>query len=399
MNSRLTLAVLLCGAFSGFASLAAKPEDPPADATLSRLREKLKSGLIFSGRLAVEQLGKLGPSAASATPDLILVLADSPDPMTRIRVAWALGEIREPVDQVGPALIAALADPEPGVRTSAVMALIRCGEPILPENLLALKSANDLIRLGAAEVQVHLSKDKTELPVPVLSGMMSHPDAQIRLRAIRCLEIIGKPANTVAPALLGSLEDETTEVRIAAVRALGVMDVNDGAINAIAGLLKSDSSKHVRVNAAEILGIVGLKSSVALETLVEAFADADDRTRARVVESVAKFGAAAIPKVLAAAKKESPHDVVRRSALDSLIQMGPIAAPAVDELLAYLAADGSWQVRHGAAAALGASGVAEPSVLAGLKRAMEHDPNPDVRLVAETAVKGLATSAKANRTD
>ncbi len=399
MNSKLTLAVLLCGGFSGFASLAAQPVDPPADATVPRLREKLKSGLTYSGLVAVERLGKLGPAAAAATPDLILALADSPDSMTRIRVAWALGEIREPVGQVGPALIAAMADPEPGVRTSAVLALIRCGEPILPETRLALKSANDLIRLGAAEVQVHLSKEKRELAVPVLSGLMSHPDAQIRLRAISCLEVIGKPASTVVPAVLACLEDGAAEVRIAAVRALCVMDIDDGAINAIARVLKSDSSKHVRVNAAEILGVVGLNSKVALDALIEAFADPDDRTRARVVESIAKFGSAVIPKVLAAAEKESPHDVVRLSALDSLIQMGPAAAPAVGELLDYLANDGSWQVRHRAAAALGASGVAEPSVLAGLKRAIERDPNPDVRLVAETAIRGLTPSDKSTQTE
>lgn len=395
MNSRLTLAFLLCAGFSGFTPLAAQTAKPPADETVPRLREKLKSELTFSRRFAVEELGKLGTSAAAATPELISVLAACPDPMTRIRAAWALGEIREPLDKVAPALIAALSDPEPGVRTNAGTALVRCGEPVLPEIDLALKSGNDLIRLGAAEVRLHLSKDAAEALVPVLSSLMTHQDARIRQRAVAGIAIIGRPARAVMPNLVICLKDEDVEVRNAALRTLSLMDADDVTVDAIAGVLKSDASKYVRVNAAEVLGIVGLDRAGALDTLIGAFADSDKRTRARVVESTAKFGAAAIPKVIAAARTESLHNAVRLAALDTLTQMGPVAAPAVGELLEYLANDGSWQVRHCAAAALGASGVAEPRVLSGVKKALEDDESPEVKLVAETALRALNRPEKA----
>ncbi len=76
--------------------------------------------------LAAKALGRQGPSVAQAVPALLRAIGD-PDPMVRSMVASALGKIGR-VEAL-PALLACLADPVVPVRFWAAQALGQIGAP------------------------------------------------------------------------------------------------------------------------------------------------------------------------------------------------------------------------------------------------------------------------------
>ena len=74
-----------------------------------------------SGRL-VWALGRMGPQAAEAVPNLCEAFVDPYFP-GRSRICWALGQIRANAEISVPTLIAALKDPKSSVRRDAVISL------------------------------------------------------------------------------------------------------------------------------------------------------------------------------------------------------------------------------------------------------------------------------------
>lgn len=75
---------------------------------------------------AAESLGRFGPEARPAVPDLVEALKDD-NKMIRQGVAYALGEIGD--TEAVPALQTATKDPEKDVRTAADFALKRIRNP------------------------------------------------------------------------------------------------------------------------------------------------------------------------------------------------------------------------------------------------------------------------------
>ncbi|MGW7274527.1 fumarate reductase/succinate dehydrogenase flavoprotein subunit [Streptomyces sp. NPDC054864] len=229
-----------------------------------------------------------------------------------------------------------LTDPDPAVRRAAVAALtetVPAGTgPALAETL----ADSDPGVRGAAAASL---RELVEVlpPGPELGrGLhvaLAHGDALVRSTALDVLRALRLgDAAAYAPALA----DPDIEVRIASVRAL----VSVGALDAVARA-GDDPAREVRVTVAR-----GLDTPKALAPLLH---DADILVRAAAFTTLASVGC------------PTPYDLAAEDAL---------AAP-------------SWQVRTGAATALGA---ADPHrAVPALSKAL-GDPNADVRKGAVLAL-------------
>ncbi|MEU4657372.1 fumarate reductase/succinate dehydrogenase flavoprotein subunit [Streptomyces sp. NPDC023723] len=246
-----------------------------------------------------------------------------PEPTVRRTAVTVLTETVPP--GTGPALAAALADSDAGVRAAAAASLRELvetldAEPALRDGLVAaLSEADPVARAAALDV----------------------------LRALR----LGDTG-----LFTGSLSDADIAVRIAAVRALVSVD----AAGELARAAGADPSREVRVTIAKALATVtagqsdgttsaGPAPETVLSALTGLIDDLDALVRAAAYEALGTTGCPA-----------------------------PLAARARTAL-----SDPAWQVRAGAATALSraAPGLAVP----GLAKALA-DPNADVRKAAVTAL-------------
>ncbi|MGX1488108.1 fumarate reductase/succinate dehydrogenase flavoprotein subunit [Streptomyces tendae] len=249
-------------------------------------------------------------------------LADS-DPTVRRTAVTVLTETVPP--GTGPALAAALADPDAGVRAAAAASLRELVETLEPEPALrdglvaALPQADPVARAAALDV----------------------------LRALR----LGDTA-----LFAGSLSDADISVRIEAVRALVSVD----AAGELARAATADPSREVRVAIAKALATVSA-------------GQIDETTPAGPELEVVLFALAELI--------DDPDALVRAAAYEALCTTGcpaPLAARAEAAL-----SDAAWQVRAGAATALSlaAPGLAVPALAKALA-----DPNADVRKAAVAAL-------------
>ncbi|WP_405012793.1 fumarate reductase/succinate dehydrogenase flavoprotein subunit [Kitasatospora sp. NBC_01539] len=295
-----------------------------------------------------------GPAAAApASPRLLdlLRLADEQPGLDRLApyLADPAADVRRTAvavltetapDGTGPALAAALHDPDGRVRAAAVAGLRELADVLDPA-------------LGAA-----------------LAGAAGSPDPVVRAGVLE----LGRALRTGTGALYtAGLADGAVAVRLQAVRGLVSLDAAGGLAAAAA-----DPAREVRVAVGEGLGTVGDPAAEAV--LLALAADPDPLVRAAAYEGAAGIGC---PPALAALAG-LPDDAwqVRKAAAGALG-----AAGALTPLLALLA-DANGDVRKAAVRAL-APHAAGPASAAALRERLA-DPDADVRAYARLALREAA---------
>jgi HEAT repeat protein len=160
-------------------------------------------------------------SLAHISPDdfpELIELARSETPDTRW---WALRAIATlPTAEAATPLLAAVADPDPGVRSCAILALGQRQEPsAVPALVNCLKDSSEFVARLAAD-----ALEQIGLPaVPALVAGLSATDAPTRRLAARALAHIKDPS--AIPALFGALEDDSMFVSYWADEGLEKMGV------------------------------------------------------------------------------------------------------------------------------------------------------------------------------
>ncbi|MFJ9708641.1 fumarate reductase/succinate dehydrogenase flavoprotein subunit [Streptomyces sp. NPDC101234] len=235
-----------------------------------------------------------------------------------------------------------LADGDPAVRRTAVSVLTETAPAGTGQALAgALADPDAGVRSAAAASLRELVETLPPEPAlrVALAGALAVADPVVRAAALDVLRALRLGDVGLFAA---SLSDADPAVRIEAVRALVSVDAGDALARAV-----TDPSREVRVTVAKALGTVGtsgaaLQEDGVLDALAALTADADVLVRGAAYEALAGVGCPA-----------------------------PLAGSAVAAL-----ADTAWQVRAGAARALGAAeaAVAVPALAMSLA-----DPNADVR--------------------
>ncbi|WP_436497776.1 fumarate reductase/succinate dehydrogenase flavoprotein subunit [Actinokineospora sp. HUAS TT18] len=244
-------------------------------------------------------------------------------------------------------------------------------EPTLADLALYLSDVDADVRRVAIAVLGEAAPDGVGSALVEALGDVHYTVRQAAGAAlVELIEVIA-PTPELGSALASATASADGEVRAVALTALRVLRL--GARDTFAGLLR-DPSVPVRIEA-----IRGLVSLDAADLIATAAADSSREVRVAVAAGLAQVADPAAAPTLAALAAD----------LDALVRAESFTAAAVvgtpsplADLAAAATTDAAWQVRVGAARALGPAGATEPLVLA------LGDGNADVR---KAAVQSLAS--------
>lgn len=227
---------------------------------------------------AAEILGNLG--GKRVIEPLIEVLRDDPDKSARQGAAWALGTLHD--GQAVDPLISALHEADPDVRRGAAFALgeLKDTRAVIPL-ILSLRDPKWYVRSSAAIALMKLDDPRAVEPLLVASR---DPDEDAGSSAYGAL--IGLRDERVVEILIETLHKPDGYLRYTAVQALGFFR-DARATLYLLDLLRNDPNADVRRAAATALG--SIRSTNAVDTLVQALSDPNPVVRSSAAEALRQF--------------------------------------------------------------------------------------------------------------
>jgi HEAT repeat protein len=217
-------------------------------------------------------------------------------------------------------------------------------------------------------------------------------DWQNRLQAITRLLKVKKTTefhDEAIPVLIEKLSDPHHLVRQAAIPALG--DIGPSAKPAIPELRRillegNDSERKAAVYS---LGKIGFESAPASKEMIELLRSNDAELEKAIGWALGIIGPDILNDLMKGAA--DPHSGVKRGCLQAIGNMGPVAIPAMDNLVQGLT-DEDPTVRLEAAKAIGNLRAAPEitSCIPALTASLD-DPDPDVRWTVAEALRKIGT--------
>jgi HEAT repeats len=193
---------------------------PQTEIQISSHIQRLKNPQERSA--AIDYLATVGKPAV---PALIQALQDS-DPQVRSSAAIILGKIGPVAAQAAPVLLRTIDDQDATVRSHAVQAIKKIGkQAYIPQLIAGLDSGTTWERYSAAHALRALGKDAAPA-VPALTKKLQDENNWIRVGSASALGSIGKAATPAIPALIARLQDSDETVRYSAAYALGSIGVS-----------------------------------------------------------------------------------------------------------------------------------------------------------------------------
>jgi HEAT repeat protein len=162
--------------------------------------------------------------------------------------------------------------------------------PAIPAMSARLVDSDRFVCWAAARTLGNLPPEKAAAATPGLSGLLFHPDLDVRLAAAKALEQMGPYAREAVPALARAILDGDAEARMAVMYALVSIGPKNTA-EAIPNLIKSLSVEvapdaRLRRTAAEALGKLGPAARSALPALRRALGDDDSEVRVNASDAI-----------------------------------------------------------------------------------------------------------------
>ena len=225
---------------------------------------------------------------------------------------------------VEPTLLAALNDPDPGVRHTAAWALDRIGStsPALVQVLIArLETESEhsrwMNRWDSWQLHPAESLKRIKLPAsaiaPRLRKAMASRDRWVRLQATEILcDAAGRPGPTVpalASLLLAALRDGEAKVRTRAAEGLARLDA-DTRRRAVAVLLEGLRGSDRLAQSFAVIGLAGFdpEAEPAVTILADRLRDGDLTTRLQALSLLGRLGPIARPAVPAIVREMTSAD-------------------------------------------------------------------------------------------
>ncbi|WP_344377291.1 fumarate reductase/succinate dehydrogenase flavoprotein subunit [Streptomyces rhizosphaericus] len=316
------------------------------------------------GRSEVTGVSAARTAVSSASPRILELLAlaeeqpelaalrpylADPDPAVRLAAVTALTEVAPP--GTGPALAAALADADAGVRADAAASLRELVEVLPPEPALreplvhGLAVADPVVRAAALDVLRALGLGDAELFARALTDDAADAAVGVRLQAVRGLVSVD-----ALSALEPGAVDASREVRVATAGALGTLAAGGRAADARRLLepLLRDPDVPVRAAALEALASAGCPAPLDAEA-VAALGDAAWQVRKGAATALSAaapgMGVPALARAVA-----DPHADVRKAAVLALLPLAEQES-AAREALSSVRSDPDADVRAYAAKA------------------------------------------------
>jgi HEAT repeat protein len=208
--------------------------------------------------LVLATLGRIGPDAAEAIPDLVELMhhdksqykiilpvlanlgpaalktllesANNPDADVRVVAVEALGSVVPAQEKAVEALLPSLKDKNEAVREQALFSLVRMGpaaRSAVPALIEILEQRGNDAGQGLAAQALGSIGPEAAKAVPALRAALKNPDPYVRQWAAAGLGGIGAPAAEAAADLEPLLQDESGLVRRAAARARARLKVKE----------------------------------------------------------------------------------------------------------------------------------------------------------------------------
>jgi HEAT repeat protein len=258
------------------------------------------------GVTALRMLGRMGPEAKAAVPDLLALMKREPDLGTRLELARTLGAIGPASREAVPALLELardvhvfwgreadeLSDHEGGrekptfsrplaltdadLRREARRVLAGRSDSVVP----ALQELLDNLTTGLGEEVVQTLARLGAPAVPALVKALGDADPVYRVTTAWALAEMGEKAGDAVPALREALKDREPEVRAHAARALWKADpeLARDAVPVLAAVLAEDDPT-ARIQAARTLSEMGTEAGAAAPALKRSLRDREKYVR------------------------------------------------------------------------------------------------------------------------
>jgi HEAT repeat protein len=264
----------------------------------------------------------------------------------------------------------------------------------IPTHLETLKSQDASARKKAATILWQMGVE-AKSATPTLLEVAKDPDPQVREAVVKALGRTGQDTQDAIPALLEALQDDEANVRAAAATSLAETWRQANASKSGGG-----RAPVGRANPAQRGKEVQAPPQTKLPPPYEALAqkgvplltgnlrDADSHARASAAEALAETGPLAepaVPDLVQLLQKDKDSDV-RLQATLALFNIGPGAKSAVPVLVEKLRSEETDGVRVNTAAALGMIRANPEVVLPALVETFLKDKHPDARNCAMKSI-------------
>ena len=238
--------------------------DPTGSVAIPGLTLALRDPEMFVRSSAADALGKFGPKARAAAPELLRLVRDDPEESTRDSAGSALGKVGAGADVV-----------EAALRT------IRGRRDRYPRTA-PLCLVNSLREAGPASASA----------VPLLIEMLRTGEEPGRYWILQALAAIGPAADSAIPATLDVLRTGAPEDRAGAAAYLGKTGgAPDAVILALIAAL-DDRSGSVHIVAKEGLARLGLPTPASVPALERLHAEAGPEARLAAENTLAAIHSA-----------------------------------------------------------------------------------------------------------
>ena len=364
--SRLVLiACLSCAGCTAESTTEIVTHDPPQDPTraertsAARPVERNVAGAVDEPLTVADQAAgsESPPSAlgADATTRQWLSELTATDKNVRDAASDALAQVGD--DRLAELCVELLFDPAAEVRRGAAFALLPLFDPrdpvMVAAVIKALQDEDRRVRHISLQAVAQLEGDQAPLAITALTARLAdaQEDAQMQAEVVRLLGRHGPAAHDALPSLLQNIQhSEVRHLRAACLRATTRIGASEDEL--------LPTYRHVLRH------------------------DADERLRVLAAEGISAMGPLAEPAVddlLAALRDDSA--AVQGVAADALSAIGP---PALAQLVKLFDSP-HHEVRILAIYAAGKMGPAAASITARLG-SLTEDPDPDVRRIAELSL-------------
>jgi HEAT repeat protein len=276
----------------------------------------------------------------------------------------------------------------------------------VPGHVEALKSQDATARKKAATILWQIGPE-AKAATPTLLQTAKDPEREVRVAAVKALGQTAQGTQDAIPVLIESLKDEDAEVRAATANSLAetwrymVPTGRSGGERQPTRTMPSDARRD-RGNPTPDLSPAKLPPAYlalaqkAVPLLTMALQDPDSRVRARAAEALAQTGPLAEPAVpdLVKLLKNDDDSNVRLQATLALQNIGPGAKAAVPVLVEKLRSEKTDGVRVNTAAALGMIRANPETVVPALVETFLKDKHPDARKCAMQSIGQFGPEAK-----
>jgi len=182
----------------------------------------LKGNDFWARVRATEALGKIGPGAEDAVPELLERIADTSGMGYSKSVGSALARIGEPAV---PGLVHRSENNagEPGILAALALSVVDPGNTrALPRTVETLRDERDVVR-ELAVLALRLRRPLPAESVAALLGVLNRPfeSGGVRREVLATLGVLIPQSPDALRALIRATQDEDEWVALAAVRALG----------------------------------------------------------------------------------------------------------------------------------------------------------------------------------